>query len=326
MPPRRALLALALVAMFAASCSSGGDEPRPTGASGTGSDGGTVNAAMASTDLYVGTPQRVEVGLVLNDGRLISYGSVDMSFTFTGDGSGSTGSAAGPSATAVYLPTPGTSDGTTPTITQPSEARGVYEATNVTFDRPGYWKVDVLADVGGEAMRASTTFGVAAEPALPAPGQAALETENLTIADHDDAPLSAVDSRAIAGGTIPDEILHRSTIADAISSNTPAVVVFSTPTFCTSKFCGPITDVVQDLAERYSDRADFIHVEIYKEYQQGNVVINQAAADWLYRNGDLTEPWLYLIGSDGTIQDRWSVLFRKQELEAALKALPPMKG
>ena len=27
------------------------------------------------------------------------------------------------------------------------------------------------------------------------------------------------------------------------------------------------------------------------------------------RNGDLTEPWLFLIGSDGTILDRWCPLF-----------------
>ena len=324
--PRRRALALALVAVVVASCTAGGDDPTPSGGSGTGNDGAALSAAMATTDHYVGAPQRVGVGLVLNDGRLISFGSVDMAFTFTGDGSGSTSPVAGPSATAVYLPTPGTPDGATPTITQPSEARGIYEADDVTFDKPGYWTVDILANVGGKAMRASTTFGVTAEPALPAPGQPALKTKNLTLADHDDAPLGAVDSRATDGGTVPDAILHRTTIADAIAAHEPAVVVFSTPVFCTSKFCGPVTDVIQGLAERYSDRAAFIHVEIYREYQQGNVVINQAAADWLYRNNDLTEPWVYLIDADGSIQDRWAVLFRTQDLESQLEALPKLPG
>ncbi len=87
-------------------------------------------------------------------------------------------------------------------------------------------------------------------------------------------------------------MLHETTIADALRTGTPAVVIFATPAFCESRFCGPITDVIQDLAERYSDRAEFIHVEIYREYEQGNVVVNQAAADWLLRNGDLTEPWI----------------------------------
>ena len=41
-------------------------------------------------------------------------------------------------------------------------------------------------------------------------------------------------------------------------------------------------------------------MEIYKEVTttangQPKRVINQAAADWVYRNNDLTEPWLFEI-------------------------------
>jgi hypothetical protein len=39
-------------------------------------------------------------------------------------------------------------------------------------------------------------------------------------------------------------------------------------------------------------------------------------------SGDLTEPWLYLIGADGTIVDRWSTLWSQDEVEATLEALP----
>jgi hypothetical protein len=324
MPLRRSLLGLALVVAVAASCTSGGDDPAP---SGSGGPNEVLNAAAATTDLYVGNPQRVGIGLVLNDGRVVSYGSVDMRFSYQGDGSAATTAPTdGPAATAIYVPTPGTPKGsTTPAITQPSEARGIYEAEGVVFDEPGYWRVDVLADVEGKgAMRASTVVGVTADPALPAPGQPALATENLTLKDHDDAPLGAVDSRATSGGVVPDKILHEMTIADALDRHMPTVVVFSTPVFCQTQFCGPVTDVIQDLAERYSDRAAFIHVEIYRHYEQGNVVVNQAAADWLLRNNDLTEPWVYLIGADGTIQDRWAVLFRAEELEADLQALPKL--
>jgi hypothetical protein len=324
MPMRRSLLGLALVMAVAASCTSGGDDPAP---SGSGGPDEALNAIAATTDLYAGDPQRVGIGLVLNDGRLVSYGSADMRFSYQGDGSASTPApTAGPSATAVYVPTPGTPEGgTTPVITQPSEGRGVYEAEGVVFDEPGYWQVDVLVDVDGKGtMRASTVLGVTAEPALPAPGHPALETENLTLKDHDDAPLGAVDSRATSEGVVPDKILHEMTIAEALDRQMPIVVVFSTPVFCQTQFCGPVTDVIQGLAERYSDRAAFIHVEIYRHYEPGNVVVNQAAADWLLRNNDLTEPWVYLIGADGTIQDRWAVLFRAEELEADLQALPKL--
>jgi len=311
------------LALLAAACTSGGDDgPSPAP---TGSTNAQLSAQMATTDLYVGAPQRVGVGLILADGRLISYGSVDMRFSFVGTADAPQQPQPGPAATGVYLPTPGTSNsGASPAITQPSQARGIYEAENVTFDQAGFWQVDVIAGVqGAGSMRSSTTFPVGAQPQLPAPGQPALKTENLTIHSKG-VPLAAIDSRAADGGTIPDPDLHEWTIAQALKEHRPIVVDFATPVYCTSQFCGPVTDEVDALAKQYADRAVFIHVEIWHDFQKQE--INQAAADWLYRNGDLTEPWLYLIGSDGTIQDRWSVLFRKQELEAALKTLPPMKG
>jgi hypothetical protein len=39
-------------------------------------------------------------------------------------------------------------------------------------------------------------------------------------------------------------------------------------------------------------------------------------------SGELTEPWLYLIGADGIIVDRWSSLWSEAEVAAALEALP----
>jgi hypothetical protein len=142
--------------------------------------------------------------------------------------------------------------------------------------------------------------------------------------DSKDAPLAAIDSRAATDGKVPDPELHRWTIAEALDQGRPALVVFSTPVFCVSQFCGPVTDVVEDLASRYDDRAVFIHVEIWRDYDKQ--VINQAAADWLLRGNDLTEPWVFLIGADGTILDRWATLFREDEVAAELEALPKMKG
>jgi hypothetical protein len=207
-------------------------------------------------------------------------------------------------------------------VTLPSEARGVYQAEGVTFDRAGFWQVDVTADVEDLGVRrARTTFAVLEEPAYPAPGQPALETQNLTM-DSPDTPLEAIDSRAVNDGDVPDPELHEWTIARAIEEGRPALVVFSTPVYCTSQFCGPVTDVVQGLAARFENRAAFIHVEIWHDNREQE--LNRGAADWLFRDGNLTEPWLYLIGPDGTILDRWATLFRPGEVAAALRALPRM--
>ena len=53
----------------------------------------------------------------------------------------------------------------------------------------------------------------------------------------------------------------------------------------------------------------------------------QAAIDWLQMpNGDLTEPWLFLIGADGRVVDRWGSMWSEAEVEAEVEALPPMKA
>ncbi len=315
---RTAALALALWILGTACTSSDGGVPSAAPSAPT------FNAEVASADLYVGTPQRFLIGVLGGDAdgvRYLSYGRVDLTFAYLGDGGGAP--APGPTATAGYIGAPGTNiDGTAPTLTQPSEARGVYQAEDVTFDQVGTWQVTVRADVQGAGTAETTAaFPVADEPSQPAPGQKALKTRNLTIGAKDD-PASAIDSRAIDGAPIPDPDLHRWTIADAISQGRPTLVVFATPVYCTSEFCGPVVDAVEELSRRYGDRAAFIHVEIWHDNAKGE--INSAAADWLFRNDDLREPWLYLIGADGTILDRWGVLWDPREVGAELRVLPPL--
>jgi hypothetical protein len=66
----------------------------------------------------------------------------------------------------------------------------------------------------------------------------------------------------------------------------------------------------------------FIHVEIWRNFNES--VVNKAAADWVCcdTSGDLTEPWLYLIGPDGVIKDRWGPLFDPNEVAKELAELP----
>ena len=318
----RTLAALLSLGLLTAACSSDDQTPQPTGASGNTS--GMV-AVAASVDLYTADPQRVDLGLVMPDNSFVSFGTVDVSFSLLGDAAQAS-RRPGPTATAVFVPTYGMPERSSPpVVTQPDEGRGVYEATDVVFDTPGVWVAEVTADVLGLGPQtAQASFAVQEHPSLPAPGDRAKRTENLTVHSKG-VPLAAIDSRAASTGTIPDRELHQWTIARAIAEGRPALVVFATPAFCVSKFCGPVTDMVEDLSRRYDDRAVFIHVETWKDYDQQ--VLNEAALDWLLMpNGDFTEPWLFLIGADGTIVDRWSSMWSEREVETELEALPPMEG
>jgi hypothetical protein len=226
---------------------------------------------------------------------------------------------------AAYLPAPGTdANGTTPTLMSPDQARGVYQAEDVTFDHAGIWTVAVSTDIQDlGSLSLDSTFSVKPKPSLPAPGDEALATKNLTIGSKGVDPVS-IDSRAQGDQPIPDPQLHRWTIADALKQGRPALVLFATPVYCISRFCGPDTDALAGLAKAYPDRAVYIHIEIWKDFDHS--VANQAAVDWLYRDGDLTEPWLYLIGANGMILDRWGPVFDADEVAAELADLPAMKS
>jgi hypothetical protein len=320
---RSTLCVLLLIVALGAACSSssdlGGNAATPAASSGT------LNAEVASGDLVAGDPQRFLIGVFASDGRLLSFGEVALGFSYLGTQEQPAPSAPGPSARASFLPTPGTPDepGASAALTPPSQGRGVYQADGVTFDRAGIWQVDLTAEVASEGTRtASASFEVVEEPVLPYPGQRALRTENLTIGAKD-APPGAIDSKAANGDPVPDPQLHEWTIADAIAQRLPVLVTFATPVYCTSRFCGPTVDEIASLERAYRDRAVFIHVEIWRDFQ--GKVINQSAADWLYRDDTLTEPWTYLIGSNGRILDRWGALFDPGEVSAELSKLPRVR-
>jgi hypothetical protein len=318
---RTGTLALLALALLAGACSS--NEPSLTGPTGNAS--GMV-AIAASSDLYAGDPQRVAFGLVFHDGSLVSFGEAEVAFSFVGTAAQAVEPQPGPTATAAFIPTFGTPDRSSgPVVTSPTEGRGVYQATDVVFDHAGFWTAAVTADVEDLGPQtAEVAFAVLEEPDLPSPGDPALATRNLTIQSKG-VPRAAIDSRAAIRGKIPDPELHEWTIARAIQQHRPALVVFATPVYCVSRFCGPVTDMVQELAHRYPDRAVFIHVEIWKDFQ--NRVLNDAPIEWLQTpSGDLTEPWLFLIGSDGRIVDRWSSMWSEKDVADAVRSLPRTDG
>jgi len=288
----------------------------------------------AGYDLALGPPARFIAGVLLSDRnsgvqKLVGFGTAQMRFRFLAPATAGQSPAptpapgpAGPPQTASFVTIAGTTPPVplpkTPRVVSASQGRGVYAVTTA-FDKPGSWQVEVSLRLGSQLKRGTSTFAVADRHHVPAPGMPALTTENLTLASTS-APRAAIDSRA-SGGDIPDSELHGTTIAAAVAAHRPAVVVFSTPTYCQSQFCGPITDMVQQLSHDYGDRASFIHVEIWQDFQ--NKRLNAAAADWLTRDGaDGNEPWVFVIGADGHIVARFDNVVTRGDVEGLLRPLP----
>ncbi len=306
----------------------GADAPGSSGGSGPSSavvkGGDSLVAQVASYDLAAGGKQRFIVGLLAAKGRFVSYGHVAMSFSYLGRHKQSGAPQPGPRATGHFLEIPGDPNKHLegPVAVPASQGRGVYGA-DVSFDKPGFWQVSVSTALNGGPQRATAAFQVLAHHHIPAIGRPALRTKSLTL-DTPGVPRAAIDSRGQGGQPVPDPELHKTTIADSIKRHQPALVVFATPVYCISQFCGPITNMVDSLAKRYSSKANFIHVEIWRNFNKR--VLNKSAADWLYRDKDLHEPWVFLIGANGRIVARWDNVATAAEIEPYLQKLPRMNS
>jgi hypothetical protein len=139
-----------------------------------------------------------------------------------------------------------------------TDVRGIY-VTQVTFERPGPWGLEVLARQGDGPVAVSRfTINVLTAPRTPAPGTPAPRSHNLIASDVQDL-------RQIDTSDPPDPRLHQVRIADAIAQGKPQVIVFATPKFCTSRVCGPVVDIVRTLLPTYGARVVFTHQEIWQD-------------------------------------------------------------
>ncbi len=183
----------------------------------------------------------------------------------------------------------------------------------VKFSHAGGWGIaaeTILSD--GTKGTASVGFDVAAKPGIPAPGMPALKSDNLT--KKDVTKISEIDSGE------PANDMHEVKIKDAIAAGRPLVIVFATPAFCTSRFCGPVTDEVATLNDKYKDKVDFVHIEIWRDFASKSV--NTTAREWLIRpDGNLTEPYVYVIDKNGIIYDRFEGPAAANLLEPEVQAL-----
>jgi hypothetical protein len=192
----------------------------------------------------------------------------------------------------------------------------VADATHIYVSRlnlpePGkYW---LLAEPeGGAAPVQAIGNVVVQDSAVPNVGDPAPRSETPTISS------TGGDLSELSTSSVPDERLYQHSVAGSIRDRVPFVVTFATPEYCSSRTCGPVVEVVGEVAERYEETGTrFIHVEVYEGNDPANG-FNRFMREWKLE----TEPWTFLVGADGKIVERWEGTVSTLELEAALDALP----
>ena len=328
-PRLPAVLAAGLLAL-AACTGDGGDETNGDDAAARAAQS-ELRVDVASFDLHVGEQQRLLIGVATMDQGLVAHGEIEIEIGPLDEEAGQ--AAVAQEATARFLPVPGDEPeggGAQPTVLVGEPGTGVYEAF-VDLDEPGFWGLQVTAELAdGTTRTGTTTFpqsqpgGVAEAPQVPAPGDEAPRSRNLTVDDVDGSEVLPimVDSRAGDDTEVPDPHIHDTTIAQSIEDGSPVVALFATPRYCMSRFCGPITETFAELAEQYGDRADFVHVEVWRDFDEQE--LNEAAAEWIQTEYGGNEPWTFLIDDEGTIVARWDNVLDVEALRDELEQLPAM--
>lgn len=252
-----------------------------------------ISGVLPATDLAVGRNQRFMLVLVAPDNTLVSDATVDLAFfKVTGPNQAQLRS----QSSTRYQESPGL------------PGHGVY-VTRADFDEPGQWGVQAqITEPGQSPTELRLNFEVKDRSSTPSPGNPVPASRTLTGTTADEI-------RRFSSADPPNPNLYRLSVADALQQRKPLVVVFASPGFCTSRLCGPSVQVLEALQAKYGDKANFIHVEIYKDGRpNANLDLVPSVNEW----GLTSEPWLFVVGSDGRLVDKFEGSIVLDEVQQAV--------
>ena len=180
-----------------------------------------------------------------------------------------------------------------------------FHAVTFDFPVPGTYTVHLET----ETSTSPAQLLVIADVAVVEVGEPALRSATPTY--------PAFPLEAISTDPAPDASFYSLSIADALVSGRPTVIVFATPAFCSSAVCGPTLDMVKAAAPSHPG-ANFIHVEVFENLESPEALtIAPSVVDW----GLPTEPWVFVADSAGVVTARFEGALGLAELERALADL-----
>ncbi|HEY2258859.1 MAG TPA: hypothetical protein VGH45_04070 [Solirubrobacteraceae bacterium] len=188
----------------------------------------------------------------------------------------------------------------------PGGIKAIY-AAQLPIPRSGTYTVLALTRTPQGLIGSPGEIAVAASSPIPDVGQRAPAIAT-------DTPATVGHNTALLTTRLPPEQMH-SVSLDQVLGKRPVALLFSTPQFCVSRVCGPVTDVAVQLQHQFGDRIDFIHQEVYLDNQPSKGLRPQLKAFHLR-----TEPWLFVINRRGVIVARLEGAFGSTELTQAVRA------
>jgi hypothetical protein len=180
--------------------------------------------------------------------------------------------------------------------------RGIY-TTEIVVPTAGVYE-GVLKVKGKQVPLA---FQVNETSAVPAIGQAAPRAASPTVA----APLDVTPICT----RHPRCPLHDRSLDTLIGAGRPVVLMFATPARCQSQYCGPVLDDLLSFKDRYADRVDFVHVEIYQNNRTSDTIPTVQA--W----GLPGEPWVFGVDGAGNVVATLDGAFGTDEQERLVQKL-----
>lgn len=183
------------------------------------------------------------------------------------------------------------------------------------FAQAGRWGVEIQALFpDGAAAVERIEIEISAETETLTVGEPAPAVQTLTSVDVDG------DLNQLTSGITTNPAFYNLSLPEALNNNKPTLLLFATPGFCQTRVCGPVYDVASELEAQHGDDINFIHVEVYPDLP------NPAETDWqvapaLEAFGLTTEPWVYLLDSDGTVAYRLEGFFSTSEIERQFQSL-----
>jgi hypothetical protein len=190
--------------------------------------------------------------------------------------------------------------------TGPGGISAIYEA-QLPLARTGTYTVLALTRTRQGLIGATGEIAVAASSQIPDVGQRPPAVAT-------DTPGSVHGRLGLLTTRTPPESMHSASLP-AVLGKQPIALLFSTPQFCVSRVCGPVTDIAVWLQTRYGRRITFLHQEVYVMNQPSNGLRPPFKAFGLQ-----TEPWLFTIDRHGRIAARLEGSFGVNAFTDALKA------